>query len=137
MIDGFAAHGGAFTVNVTTSVAVSPFSFVKTASSFVPLSAIVVGEIAKDVEFAPGIGDGEDAPGASENHCTVGGSQFAGLDADAENDAVAGAVTLWELGCSTIAGFAAHAGASTVKVTTSVVIDPNPFVNTASSSVPD
>ena len=82
------------------------------------------------------IGEKLSAPGASEYHCTLGALQLAGVEAAALKLALAGAVTVWALGCSVIAGGAAHGGALTVSVTSSVVVDSKAFVKTASNLVP-
>src|SRR5271169_2387125 len=87
--------------------------------------------------MAPAIGENVSAPGASEYHCTLGALQFAGVEAAALKLALAGAVTVCGLGCSVIAGAAAHGGGLTVRVTSAVVVDSKAFVNTASNLVPD
>jgi hypothetical protein len=89
------------------------------------------------VDFAPLIAENDDAPGASEYHCTVGAEQFAGVDPPALNVAVAGALTVWLEGCSVIAGDAAHDGAFTVRVAALLGVAPWALVNTARKRWPD
>ena len=68
-----------------------PAEFVNTASYFVPLSADVVPGTVSVVDVAPVIGVNDDAPGASDCHCTVG----VGVpEAAAVNVAVAPTVTV-------------------------------------------
>jgi len=47
-----------------------------------------------EADVAPEIAENEIAPGASEDHCTVGAEQFAGVEPAAVNVAAAGAVTV-------------------------------------------
>ena len=94
VIDGAAAHAGALTVSVAGLVVVEPNAFVNVASYFVPLCAIVVGGVVYEADIAPEIAENEIAPGASEDHCTVGAEQFAGVEPAAVNVAAAGAVTV-------------------------------------------
>ncbi len=77
------------------------------------------------------------APGAFEDHCTLGASQLAGVEPFALKLAGAGAVTTWSLGCSSIAGAAEQGGGLTVSVTSSVVVPPLALVKVASNLVPD
>jgi hypothetical protein len=87
---------------------------VNVASYIVALCAVVVAGVVYDTNVAPEIGVNEVAPGASEDHCTVGAAQFAGVEPAAVNVAAAGAVTVSADGCVEIDGAAAHAGALTV-----------------------
>ena len=88
-------------------------------------------------DSAPRIGVKDRAPGAFEDHCTLGAAQFAGVEAFALKLAGAGAVTVWALGCSVIAGAVAQGGGLTVRVTSSVVVPAKAFVKTALNLVPD
>ena len=88
------ARGCALTVNVAAVVVVDPNAFVNVASYFVPLCAIVVDGVVYEADVAPEIAENESAPGASEDHCTVGAKQFAGVEPAAVNVAAAGAVTV-------------------------------------------
>ena len=87
-----------------------------TASSSVPDSAVVVDGIVNVVDVAPPIAVKDPAPGASENHYR-GAPQLDGLEADALNVALPGAVTVRFAGCCSIDGASEHAGALTVNVT--------------------
>src|ERR1700677_4889053 len=78
----------------------------------------------------------EPAPGACEYHCTLDASQFAGVDADAVNVAVPGAVTVTPVGSVSTVGALEQGGALTVSVTASLVVSPAPFLKIASNSVP-
>ena len=82
-------------------------------------------------EVAPRIGLKPRAPGASLDHCTVGASQSAGVEAVALKLAVAGSVTTWSFGCSVIAGLIVQGGGGaglTVRVASSVVVSPAAFL---------
>ena len=84
----------AFYVSVAGLVVVEPNALVNVASYFVPLCAVVVAGVVYDADVAPEIGENELAPGASEDHCTVGAAQLAGVEPAAVNVAAAGAVTV-------------------------------------------
>jgi hypothetical protein len=127
----------ALTVSVAAVVVVEPNAFVNVASYLVPLCATVVAGVVYDVDVAPVIAVNELAPGASEDHCTVGAEQFTGVDPAAVNVAVAGAVTVTLDGLVVTDGSAAHAGGLTVSVAALESVDPSSFVNTAWYSLPD
>ena len=82
------------TVSVAALVVVDPNAFVNFASYLVPLCAVVVGGVIYETDIAPEIDENEVAPGASEDHCTVGAKQLAGVEPAAVNVAAAGAVTV-------------------------------------------
>ena len=60
-----------------------------------------------------------EAPGALEDHCTLGAAQCAGVEAVALKLAAVGSVTVWALGCSSIAGLIVQGAALTVSLTAS------------------
>jgi hypothetical protein len=96
--DGFTAvtdgDAGAFTVRVAAIVVVEPNAFANVVSYRVPLCAVVVAGVVYDADVAPEIAVNEVAPGASEDHCTLGAEQLAGVEPAAVNVAAAGAVTV-------------------------------------------
>jgi len=79
------------TVSVAGLVVVDPNALVNVASNFVALCPVVVAGVVYDADVAAVIGVNELAPGASDDHCTVGAAQFAGVEPAAVNVAVAGA----------------------------------------------
>ena len=114
MIDGAAAHAGALTVSVTALVVVDPNALVNVASYFVPLCAVVVVGVVYDPDVAPEIGENEPAPGACEDHCTLGAEQFAGVERPPRTTPTPAPSPSGADGCVVIDGAAAHAGAFTV-----------------------
>jgi hypothetical protein len=85
---------GALTVSVAAVVVVDPELLVNVAWYLVPLSVIVVAGVVYEPALAPEIAVNELAPGASEDHRTLGAEQLAGVEPAAVNVAAAGAVTV-------------------------------------------
>src|SRR5271154_2656824 len=80
-----------------------------------------------------------EAPGAFSDHCTVGASQLAGVEALALKLTLPGSVTVWSLGCSSIAGLIVHGGGGaglTVRVASLLVVSPAALVKAASKAAP-
>ena len=142
VITGFSEHCGALTVSVAGLLSLDPASFLNTARNLSPDSEVFVssiesvGEVAPDT-FPPETSFHEPPPSVETSHWIDGGPQFSGVEADALNVAVAGAVTVSFLGCAVIDGVAEHAGGLTVSVAGLLSVDPAPLVNTARNSSPD